>query len=161
MLGAIIGDLAAWTWENDYKNFYPKLVSQEAKLSDYAHTLLVTCDALMHDRDVPIGEYRRLLSFDGWEKERIKSVIRAIAVAWLYEDEEEELLPVGRQRGNLCRILYGRNHLLTTAWDNKERGRASEFWRHILFFCPKRQLEERNRHAQHTYPSMECFLLCL
>lgn len=33
MLGAIIGDLAAWTWENDHESFYPKLVSQEAKLS--------------------------------------------------------------------------------------------------------------------------------
>ena len=44
MLGAIIGDLAAWTWENDHTSFYPQLVSQEAELSDYAHALLVTCN---------------------------------------------------------------------------------------------------------------------
>lgn len=31
MLGAIIGDLAAWTWENDHKNFYPKLVESTSK----------------------------------------------------------------------------------------------------------------------------------
>ena len=81
MLGAIIGDLAAWTWGNDHESFYLKLVSQEAELSDYAHSLLVTCDALMHDREMPIDEYRRLFYFDGREKKRIKSVIRAIAVA--------------------------------------------------------------------------------
>ena len=89
MLGAIIGDLAAWTWENDHTSFYPQLVSQEAELSDYAHTLLITCDALMRDIELPIDEYLRLFSFDEWEKDRTKSVIRAIAVAWLYEDEEE------------------------------------------------------------------------
>lgn len=113
MLGAIIGDLAAWTWENDYKNFYPKLVSQEVKLSDYAHTLF----ALMHDRDVPIGEYRRLLSFDGWEKERIKSVIRAIAVAWLYEDEEEMRHAI-------------KNYCL---WDDKEEIYAASFMAEIIY----------------------------
>ena len=119
MLGAIIGDLAAWTWENDYKNFYTKLVSQEAKLSDYAHTLLVTCDALMHDRDVPIGEYRRLLSFNGWEKERIKSVIRAIAVAWLYEDEEE-------MRHAIKTYCY-------CLWDDKEEIYAASFMAEIIY----------------------------
>lgn len=35
MIGAIIGDLAAWTWEHDRKCFYERLVSPEAKLSGY------------------------------------------------------------------------------------------------------------------------------
>lgn len=117
MLGAIIGDLAAWTWENDHKNFYPKLVSQEAELSDYAHTLLVTCDALMHDREMPIDEYRRLFYFDGWEEKRIKSVIRAIAIAWLYEDEEEM------------------RHAINTycLWDDKEEIYAASFMAEIIY----------------------------
>lgn len=119
MLGAIIGDLAAWTWENDHESFYPKLVSQEAKLSDYAHTLLVTCDALIHDRDVPISEYRRLFSFDGWEKERIKSVIRAIAVAWLYENEEE-------MRHAIKTYCY-------CLWNDKEEIYAASFMAEIIY----------------------------
>ena len=35
MIGAVIGDLAAWTWEHDRKCFYERLVSSEAKLSGY------------------------------------------------------------------------------------------------------------------------------
>lgn len=35
MLGAIIGDLAAWTWEHDRECFYRQLVSPDAKLSGY------------------------------------------------------------------------------------------------------------------------------
>lgn len=61
MLGAVIGDLAAWTWENDHECFYPQLVSREAGLSEYANTLLVTGNALMRDRQMPIEEYRRFL----------------------------------------------------------------------------------------------------
>ena len=29
MIGAIIGDLAAWTWENDHEKFYPFLISEK------------------------------------------------------------------------------------------------------------------------------------
>lgn len=35
MVGAVIGDLAAWTWEHDRKCFYENLVSPEARLSGY------------------------------------------------------------------------------------------------------------------------------
>lgn len=35
MIGAVIGDLAAWTWEHDRVCFYERLVSPEAKLSGY------------------------------------------------------------------------------------------------------------------------------
>ena len=35
MKGAIIGDLAAWTWEHDKDAFNRMLVSNEAKLSEY------------------------------------------------------------------------------------------------------------------------------
>jgi len=33
MVGAVIGDLAAWTWEHDRKCFYESLVFPEARLS--------------------------------------------------------------------------------------------------------------------------------
>lgn len=35
MIGAVIGDLAAWTWEHDRDCFYERLVSPDAKLSGY------------------------------------------------------------------------------------------------------------------------------
>lgn len=35
MLGAVFGDLAAWTWEHDRECFYRKLVSDDASLSGY------------------------------------------------------------------------------------------------------------------------------
>lgn len=35
MIGAIIGDLAAWTWEHDQECFYKQLVSPDAKFSGY------------------------------------------------------------------------------------------------------------------------------
>ena len=33
MLGAIVGDLAAWTYENDKERFYSSLTTKEALLS--------------------------------------------------------------------------------------------------------------------------------
>lgn len=35
MVGAVIGDLAAWTWEHDRSCFYERLVSRDARLSGY------------------------------------------------------------------------------------------------------------------------------
>ncbi len=35
MIGAVIGDLAAWTWEHDITCFYERLVSPDARLSGY------------------------------------------------------------------------------------------------------------------------------
>ena len=35
MIGAVIGDLAAWTWEHYRECFYERLVSPEARLSGY------------------------------------------------------------------------------------------------------------------------------
>ena len=35
MIGAVLGDLATWTWEHDRKCFYERLVSPEARLSGY------------------------------------------------------------------------------------------------------------------------------
>lgn len=46
MIGAIIGDLAAWTWENDRERFYPSLISEKAVLSEYGLSVLATSDAL-------------------------------------------------------------------------------------------------------------------
>lgn len=51
MTGAVIGDLAAWTWEHDRECFYQKLVSPKAKLSGYG-LLPVTMWPMIHDGGV-------------------------------------------------------------------------------------------------------------
>lgn len=56
-------------------------------------------------------------SFDGWNKERIKSVIRAIAIAWLYESEDE------LQRAINVHCLY----------EDKEEFYAASFMAKIIF----------------------------
>lgn len=89
MLGVIKGDLAAWTWENDHGKFYPQLISEDAVLSDYSRTLLIASNALLQNQKISLEEYRKLFTFDGWESERIKIVVRAIAVGWIFEDKEE------------------------------------------------------------------------
>lgn len=38
MLGAIVGDLAAWTYENDKERFYSSLTMKEALLSPFGKT---------------------------------------------------------------------------------------------------------------------------
>lgn len=48
MIGAIIGDLAAWTWENDHEKFYPSLISEKALLSELGLSVLATADALIY-----------------------------------------------------------------------------------------------------------------
>lgn len=94
MIGAVIGDLAAWTWEHDRKCFYERLVSSESRLSGYGllpitmwptiyeegsilkHRLYMTCGkALSHSRamgiDVPdiwqrwgLTDYDKAIPFD-------------------------------------------------------------------------------------------------
>lgn len=94
MIGAVIGDLAAWTWEHDRNYFYEKLVSPAAMISVYGllpiamwpiihdensilkHHLYKTCGkALAHSRaagfEVPEGwqrwgltDYDKAIPFD-------------------------------------------------------------------------------------------------
>jgi hypothetical protein len=60
MLGAIIGDLAAWTWENNHGKFYPDLVSDNSQLSIYGRAMLGAASKALrpgsrNDLILPIG----------------------------------------------------------------------------------------------------------
>lgn len=89
MTGAIIGDLAAWTWEHDPDSFYPNLVSQKAVCSSWGEMLLTAGNTLRKKKDISRDEFKHFFSFqDGWEQE-IGAVMRAIPVAWLYDTEKE------------------------------------------------------------------------
>ena len=52
MLGAIIGDLAAWTWEHDKDAFNKSLISEDAKLSEYGATVLFSASCFFHKSDI-------------------------------------------------------------------------------------------------------------
>ena len=61
MIGAIIGDLAAWTWENDHERFYPSLISEKAVLSEYGLSVLATSDALDYNPRMSSSEYQEYI----------------------------------------------------------------------------------------------------
>ena len=49
MLGAIIGDLAVWTYEHDRECFWQHLVSNEAKVSEFGLSVIATTAMLRQD----------------------------------------------------------------------------------------------------------------
>ena len=53
MIGAIIGDLAAWTYEHDRKRFWNHLVSEEAKVAECGLSVLTTAQLISTDRNMP------------------------------------------------------------------------------------------------------------
>lgn len=61
MIGAIIGDLAAWTWENDHEKFYLSLISEKALLSEYGLSVLATADALDFNLFMNEAEYQEYI----------------------------------------------------------------------------------------------------
>ena len=58
MNGAILGDLAAWTWEQDKDLFFRKLVSSEASPSKMMKEMLLMADTLAQVRgsDIKVHE---------------------------------------------------------------------------------------------------------
>lgn len=61
MIGAIIGDLAAWTWENDHEKFYTSLISEKALLSEFGLSVLATADALDYNLFMNEAEYKEYI----------------------------------------------------------------------------------------------------
>lgn len=88
MTGAIIGDLAAWTWLNDHDAFYPRLVSEDAKTSVYSDTIITASDALLSNPEMEREEYERLFRPKNTIERSIDTLMRAIVVGWLYEEDE-------------------------------------------------------------------------
>ena len=61
MIGAIIGDLAAWTWENNHEKFYPSLISEKALLSEIGLSVLATADAFDFNLFMNEAEYQEYI----------------------------------------------------------------------------------------------------
>lgn len=88
MLGAIIGDLAAWTWENEHEAFYPQLYTDKAQLSEYSDVYLLTVKSLLDNPVMGTVEYSRLFREVDYPTRRINAVLRAVAVGWIFQGEE-------------------------------------------------------------------------
>ena len=85
MIGAIIGDWAAWTWGQDKALFFRKLVSSEASSSWMVEELLLTADTLALERGSDIKVHECL----GKRQSPVATVMRAIVIGWLYDTEAE------------------------------------------------------------------------
>lgn len=85
MNGAILGDLAAWTWEQDKDLFFRKLVSSEASPSKMMKEMLLMVDTLALVRGSDIKVHESL----GMRISPEATVLRAIAIGWLYDTEAE------------------------------------------------------------------------
>ena len=85
MIGAIIGDRAAWTWEQDKEAFFRKLESSEASSSWMVEELLLTADTLALERGSDIKVHECL----GKRQSPVATVMRAIAIGWLFDTEAE------------------------------------------------------------------------
>lgn len=85
MNGAILGDLAAWTWEQDKDLFFRKLVSSEASPSKMMKEMLLMGDTLALVRGSDIKVHESL----GMRISPEATMLRAIAIGWLYDTEAE------------------------------------------------------------------------
>ena len=85
MNGAILGDLAAWTWVQDKDLFFRKLVSSEASPSKMMKEMLLMADTLAQVRGSDIKVHESL----GMRISPEATVLRAIAIGWLYDTEAE------------------------------------------------------------------------
>lgn len=85
MVGAIIGDLAAWTWEHDKNAFYKRLILPEAVHSSKLKDMFLTTDLLIRQKDMDWKIYKTYFG----ENDPIETVIRAIAIGWLYDSDQE------------------------------------------------------------------------
>ena len=85
MIGAIIGDWAAWTWGQDKALFFRKLVSSEASSSWMVEELLLMADTLAEERESDSKVHECL----GMRISHEATVMRAIVIGWLYDTEAE------------------------------------------------------------------------
>jgi len=80
MLGAIVGDLAAWTYENDKERFYSSLTTKEALLSPFGKTAYETA---VWSLDRKEGERIHLCPEKHWRPlVHADNLIRCATLAW-------------------------------------------------------------------------------
>ena len=92
MIGALIGDLAAWTWEHDHSKFYPQLFSDVAQKSDYLDVMLQTAKLLLQYPNISRDEFMRIhrcyFGLDNAKANAEYDLLRSIIIGWMYDGDE-------------------------------------------------------------------------
>lgn len=92
MIGAFIGDLAAWTWNHEQRKFYPLLFSDVAQKSDYTDLMLHTAKYLLQYPSITRVEFMRIhQSYYGVNNAKANAeydLLRAIVIGWIYDADE-------------------------------------------------------------------------
>ena len=120
MIGAFIGDLAAWTWEHDHDKFYPQLYSDVAQKSEYSDLMLQTAKLLLQCPNISRDEFMRIhqcyYNIDNAKANAEYDLLRAIVIGWMYDADE-----ISSAIHKFC-IL-----------DDKEELYASHFLAHLIY----------------------------
>lgn len=120
MIGAFIGDLAAWTWEHDHENFYPLLVSNAAQKSLYSDIMLFTAKTILDNPSITRDEFIHMHQhYYGHSNAKVNAyydVLRSIIIGWLFDEKE---ISHAIHKFCLC--------------DNKEEAYASHFLANLIF----------------------------
>lgn len=139
MLGAIIGDMAAWTWQHEKSSFYKKLLSDHAPISEYGATILAMSK--------PLFENQRI-SFDTLESQLFPYLWYGCDIC---QDVEEwvknrmKAVPFNKVRliANMMNAIAG--------WSAETADNAKEQARMI---CVDLQLEKEDYYAAWTLPRL-------
>ena len=89
MTGALLGDLAAWTWENEPDKFYPQLVSINSQISSRGKILLDCCNALLDNKDIEYQLYERIFDHVTFKDKEVNALVRSIVVGWIFDAEND------------------------------------------------------------------------
>lgn len=125
MVGAFIGDLAAWTWVNERNKFYLRLVSDVAQKSTLSNLMLFTAKTIIDNPGITRVEFIRMHQCHfGQGNAKINAeydLLRAIIIGWLFDevdishaihtfclcDDKEELYASHFMASLICRLRHG------------------------------------------------------
>lgn len=92
MIGAFVGDLAAWTWTNNHDKFYPQLFSEVAQKTTYSDVMLFTAKTIMDNPSISRDEFMRIHQCCyGKGNTKVNAeydVLRSIIIGWLYDGDD-------------------------------------------------------------------------
>lgn len=125
MIGAFIGDLAAWTWTNNHDKFYPLLISDVAQKSTYSDIMLFTAKTIVENPSITRGDFIRMHQYHfGQGNAKVNAeydLLRSIIIGWLFDegdishtihtfclcDDKEELYASHFMASLICKLRHG------------------------------------------------------
>lgn len=96
MLGAIIGDLAAWTYEHDKDAFYAELIHPEAKLSEIGLAVLSMYDLIKNEH--PDIEWSEMISHFSRSFPSCSNAYADLSYSWTRFFEHGRTIPITFKR---------------------------------------------------------------